>query len=491
MIFTRIRSIVLVCLAIVFSIPTRAEGGSIVTLEKAIQLALEKNFDIQISKNSEEEASADVKASQADYLPTLSLNLRDSFNKQALSSDVFENTEQPTTATENSSIELRQRLDTGGTLTIASTINRRETNSSKTTINPAFNTDLSLRITQPLLAGFGTDVARTQRKLSKIALERSRLDFQATVIRIVRQAEVFYHELSFAKEQHSLREKALELAKNLFEENKKKEETGIATSLDVLQAEVGVANATDRLLKASQTLQDAKDRIVSLIGYEDLDTEFDVESLEFETPAAPNFDETFERALENHPRILIAMKRIQQREVQLRRAKRNRLPDVNLNGTVAHTSLDDTLKSSLDKLPDGDSYNWNLGLSVSLPWGLQQKRSDYLKAELQLDSEATREQRERQLIARDTRIFIREVDTIIASLAIKELSTKLSEEEFNLEKKKFDAGLSTGRRVLEAQQRKEEAKLNELRARTDLLNAYADLRELDGSSLARYGINFE
>ncbi|HCR31080.1 MAG TPA: TolC family protein, partial [Opitutae bacterium] len=89
------------------------------------------------------------------------------------------------------------------------------------------------------------------------------------------------------------------------------------------------------------------------------------------------------------------------------------------------------------------------------------------------------------------RIAVRNVTTAIEGISIRELATKLSIEEFEMEKAKFDAGLSTGRQVLEAQQRMDESRVDELQAKIDLLDAYSDLRELDGTSLDRYGIQFD
>ena len=100
---------------------------------------------------------------------------------------------------------------------------------------------------------------------------------------------------------------------------------------------------------------------------------------------------------------------------------------------------------------------------------------------------------EKQRLIRDSRqrIAVRNVTTAIEGIGIRELATKLSIEEYEMEKAKFDAGLSTGRQVLEAQQRMDESRVDELQAKIDLLDAYSNLRELDGASLERYGIEFE
>ena len=123
---------------------------------------------------------------------------------------------------------------------------------------------------QPLLSGYGPDVAKARRRLARLSLDQANLDFQATVLQVVNTVESSYHLLAFAQEQLNVRQAALDLANALFSENRTKMDTGIATSLDVLQAEVGVANATDRLLRAEKELEDAKDRLITVIGDESL-----------------------------------------------------------------------------------------------------------------------------------------------------------------------------------------------------------------------------
>jgi outer membrane protein TolC len=66
----------------------------------------------------------------------------------------------------------------------------------------------------------------------------------------------------------------------------------------------------------------------------------------------------------------------------------------------------------------------------------------------------------------------------------RELSTK----QYELEKAKFDAGLSTSRRVLEAQNDLETARVNELQSRVSLRTSLAALHRIEGSSLQRYGV---
>lgn len=462
------------------------------TVEKAIQTALKSNFDVRISENTTKRAEQDVKIADSEFEPSFGITTSDSFSTQVRSGDILDGSAQPQSNNQVSRAVVSKDLNTGGNLSFSTRLNRNFSNSTNSTINPRYVASTTLSLRQPLLSGYGPDVAKARRRLARLSLDQANLDFQATVLQVVNQVESSYHSLAFAQEQLNVRQAALELANALLSENRTKMDTGIATSLDVLQAEVGVANATDRLLRAEKAFEDAKDRLITVIGDESLrDSPLIVEAPDVDDPIEPDVEKTFDRVIENAPRYLTLLNQRHQREIELRRAKRNRLPSLNLNGDYALTGLEGSLESAYDDVTEADSYNWQWSLSLDLPWGLNERRANYLKAQIQLDTEDARAIREKQRLMRDTRIAVRNVTTALEGIGIRELATKLSIEEFEMEKAKFDAGLSTGRQVLEAQQRMDESRVDELQAKIDLLNAYSDLRELDGASLDRYGIQFD
>jgi len=205
----------------------------------------------------------------------------------------------------------------------------------------------------------------------------------------------------------------------------------------------------------------------------------------------PSEDELFTTALAHQPRYQTLLNQIDQRHVELKRARRNRLPTLNLNGVYAQTGLRGTSGAALDEVGTGDSYNWALNFTVEAPWGLRDRKANYQKAKLQLDSEEARALREKQIILRDSRSAIRLAKLANESIKIKSLASQLSAEEFEMEKAKFDSGLSTGRRVLEAQQRMDESQVDELQSKLDLLNAYSNIQRIDGSLLPRYQIEVD
>ena len=58
------------------------------------------------------------------------------------------------------------------------------TNSEFSTLNPAYDADVSLTLRQPLLNGFGTDVNRAARNRSLVGVDRADFVLQSRVLDI-------------------------------------------------------------------------------------------------------------------------------------------------------------------------------------------------------------------------------------------------------------------------------------------------------------------
>jgi outer membrane protein TolC len=81
------------------------------------------------------------------------------------------------------------------------------------------------------------------------------------------------------------------------------------------------------------------------------------------------------------------------------------------------------------------------------------------------------------------------VDTGRESVKIASLAAHYARQQYEAETIRFESGLSTSRRVLEAQNDLESARVSELQSRLDLRTAYSALYRIEGSSLGRYGIS--
>jgi outer membrane protein TolC len=197
---------------------------------------------------------------------------------------------------------------------------------------------------------------------------------------------------------------------------------------------------------------------------------------------------SYKLARDNQPDFLATRASIQQLEIDANTAKNSRLPSLDLGGALGFNGTDRTYGTAMTRVKDADGYNWEVDLSLSVPWGLHAGRARYRSAQASLRQQQARLQQVEQNLLVQVRAGVRAVETSRQSVAIFGQATQLAEKQYELELARFKAGLSTSRQVLQTQDDLEAARLNELQARIDLRIAYANLHQLETSSLSRYHI---
>ena len=460
------------------------------TLEECIARALQRNFTLKIQDFSTDIARESLNAAKAAFEPTFTATATRAVSQQSTSTSTLDGapTIGPRSDTTDTRLGVSQPITTGATLGLSTSLDRRATNSTFSTLNPAYNSDVALTVSQPLLKGAGTAVNRAAIERTQLGVSIATLDFESQVLQVVRDTEAAYYNLVFAREQKLVKEHSLELAQQLYDENKNRKAAGVATDLDVLSAEVGVANARNGVLTAEQTVRDNEDQLIALIGQFEFDTPLGDVRLPADVDPAPSFDLSYKLARDHQPDFLATRASIQQLEIDANTAKNSRLPSLDLGGALGFNGTDRTYGTAMTRVKDADGYNWEVDLSLSVPWGLHAGRARYRSAQASLRQQQARLQQVEQNLLVQVRAGVRAVETSRQSVAIFGQATQLAEKQYELELARFKAGLSTSRQVLQTQDDLEAARLNELQARIDLRIAYANLHQLETSSLSRYHI---
>ncbi len=455
------------------------------TLRTAVNRALTANFSVRIDRSNTDSARDDAVIADADFTPVFSVSTDMGLNQSAggfngtipVAGNRFES--------RGSRISVSQKVSTGGTFTVSSNLDRSERNN----LNPAYNADATLALKQPLLKGAGRDASLAAVRRSELGILSADLSFKGTVLTVVRNVETAYSNLVFSRELSSVRAFSLEVARKLAEETRAKRDSGVATDLEVLQSDVGVANAQRDLLLSEQNVRDDEDTLLALIGGI---SDQQVGPVTLPDPANPplvDFARSYKLALDNFPDHANADVAVQRARVNADAARRNRLPNLDLGAAVGLNSQQGEANSAIDALHDGDGYSWQVDLTLTVPWGLTADRARDRQAQAELGRAETRLNQVDQDILVAVRSAIRSVETGRENVRISTLATELSEKQFELEKARFDAGLSIFRRVQEARQDLDTARVNELQAQVDLRVALADLARLEGSTLERYDID--
>jgi outer membrane protein TolC len=456
------------------------------SLEACIALAMKKNFDLQIESYSVEQAREALVIARSDFLTTLSGSTSRYLSRSTYSAQGPNGTTILVPGDSNSTsyrATVTERLpQTNGTLSVSGS-------AARSSLQPVpFSSGVSASISQPLLNGAGSTVARALVERSKLGLSIAQVNYRSRVLLVIRDTENAYYNLVSARETLRIRQLSLELAQRLFEENQARRSTGVATDLVVATAEVGVANARRALLQADQAVRNAEDALLSLINDPHLEARPGPVAFSDFREAAPSFADAYKAARENYPDTLSTQDLIKQLEIDVATAKRNRLPTLNLNASIGYNNLDSSYYDALSNLPDNHGDTRSVSLTYSIPWGMRADRARYRTAVAGLNAEKARlEQLELQLLV-SVRSAVRAVETNHASVEIAAQATQLAAKQYDLQKARFDAGLSTSRLVLQAQDDLETARMNELAAKATLWSALAELHRLEGTSLDRFGV---
>jgi len=482
------RSSPLILTLLLALLPAQPAAAAELTLQECITRALDKNFQLQIQGTVAASAVENLSIFESAYDPSFTLIAGKSANQADQASTTLLGTRSENLSTR---IGVSQKITTGAIVNISSSLNRNATNNTFATLNPAYNADVTLSVKQPLLKNAGSAVNKLGIRRAEIALTVAELNYKGSVLQLVSDTEVAYYNLVFAREQLKVRTLSLELAEKLYEENRTKKDTGVATDLDVLQSEVGVAIARRTVLLAQQQVSDSQDNLLNIIGQFEFDSVLGDVSLPATTKLQPDFQRSYELARASFPSFLAAQSSLEEFEFALAAAKRNRLPSLDLGGAVGYNTRDSSASSAFDRLPDGDGYSWQIDLSLNIPWGMRAEKAEYQTALNALQRQKLRLRQIDQSLTLQVRNAVRSVETNLESVTISTQATSLSEKQYELEKARFDAGLSTSRRVLEAQDDLETARVAELQSRVNLRSAVAELHRLEGTSLALYNIQID
>ena len=454
------------------------------TLEECIARALKRNFTLEIEQFNPQIAKDSIDIARDGYQPVLSATTsraRSNFGAVGV-------TPSSNNTTDNTNVSVTQRLYSGTTVTVGTNLDRSRNDPAVTALNPAYNADVTVSVRQQLLKGLGSDVNRITLDRARLGLDRANLNYKARALDIIQQTENAYYNVVFTREQLDVRNSTLTLANRLFDEAKTRKETGVATDLDVLTAEVGVANARRGVLLAQQAVKDTEEALLALIGQFELEAPVGTVGFKDVADVAPLFASSYQMAKQIQPDYLSALAAVEQSKLDVKLAKDATKPSLSVGGAVGLNGRRGSSGDAFSDALDRQNNSWQLDLSLTYPWGQIGDKARHRQSLATLSQQTLLVRQLEQNIEAQVRAAVRAVDTNIESVKISAQASQLSQRQYELEKAKFEAGLSTSYRVLQTQNDLETARVNELQSRVSLRNSLSALHRIEGSSLQRYGL---
>lgn len=470
------------------------EGEPILSLADAVEEALVNNLALRIDRYEPLIAEDSVVIEKASFDPVLSaeMSLRQSEEDDFLT----------TSDARSYSAVLRKRLAlTNATLSARTNYERGNGSSFDEDFdvvvggNLIATTGLTVGVTQPLLRGFGGKIATADIERARASQRIARLQLRDGTLALVESVELAYWALAEANGLREVTETNRELAERLFDETVEREDLGLLTKLDVIQAEANLAQRVEDIIVAQQGVDESKDRLLRFLGRMDrslaLSAEIGVAELPSIASETPELADVWRDAINSDYASLRQREVVTQREIDqivARNAKRPEL-DLTLSATVAGRSVEDGT-DAFDRLVKNDREAWSVGFSFDYPIGQRAARAGWRNADRRLDQAELELIELKQDLLQEVRSAWRELDTRKKRLIAAEIVLRLQEQTYEQELVKLDEGLSTVRDLLEIQRDLDDAQFSLISARSAAVQAEVSLERLRGSLLERHGMSW-
>ena len=331
-------------------------------------------------------------------------------------------------------------------------------------------------------------VNRSGIKLAELLKKQATASKAAEVLDMLRAAETAYWTAAVAREVLDRQRASLQRAEKLHSDVKARLEAGDASQLDVLESDVALAGAQERLVAAERSAEDRLDEMWFVLG---VPVNQRPEKLTFPAidekalqAAKPNAAASTESALTQSPAAVLLVNEVQRREIELRKARNGLLPQVDLEFNADHVN---NRTSSTGSKSSG--YDAVALIRVSMPLTFRAERADLARAEAEMErSQASREQAEMRLRQRVAELC-RALNSGSESLRVAKLSLSARQKKIEEEVRRHAEGLLSTHDLRIAQEELDGAELHELQARLSLLGNQASLGQLDGNLAGRHGIS--
>ncbi len=399
------------------------------TLEQSIQIALARNLSIQVAEQEVQAAMEAKKEARTGFFPSL----RADYGYRRPS-------EVPFVVIDGNQVDIADRDQ------------YRFTGTAE----------------QPLFTGFATlsnyQLAKLGLDVAEIQLQRTRLDL------ILQVKEAYYLILTAEKirevaEQSVLQlEEGLQVAQDFYE-------VGMSPKIDVLDAEVRLAQARQQLIRATNSVGITKARLNTILR-RPVDEDVAVVDVLSEEPYKRGYESCVEMALGKRPELMEAEKNVASAEKQITLAKSAYYPEVSLAANYYRAGDDPAVDGS--EFEDRENWDVFVGATVTFfEWGKTRYAANQKRARLRQARQALDQvQDDIRLEVKTTYLDLQAAEK---NIGVARKSVESAEENFRISKERYQEQVATATEVLDAQTRLTDAKTSYTRALAEFNVARARL----------------
>lgn len=458
------------------------------TLRQVIRLTLERNLNLHAEQFDTRASQAAVRREYGLYDPRLLVEFATGESRQQINQQAFDDFENRSRFT-LLDLSLAQQLPSGGELTLGFDNQRNEEKESPFPgINPAYESELALQLTQPLMKGFGRSVAEQDILFAINDRQVAIQDLREVAFALLTEVRDAYYELLRLRDNLRFREISVALAQKILNEASARVRAGVLPPVDILEAEFGLKERQRLQLDAEREYHDGLDRLALLMS-SPRPLAIAEESLGRPVIAV---DEELgvQQALDKRPDLQRRIRQLERLDLEQRLARNDLLPGLDLTASYSHKGLGDDYNDDLDDIGRGDYPNWLVGLSLSYPLGNRTARYEHRRTLLRIKGRQAELGQLQEEIRTEIRAAIRLLEVNNKKIEVATSGQVFAEEKLRILLKRQEVGLATIRDVLEGEEDLAQARTDQVAALADYNKAITRYLQVSGQLLEADGVRF-
>ena len=483
-------------------------------VDEAVALSLQYNLRVEVERFSPMIAAADQEGAWGAYDPVIAADF------------MYDVQKAPNTFTLNDRASSVNRVRGGGvgvdqllpyigaTLGIRFDGSASTTNSTLQSLSPQFDTSVFLTATVPLARDLIWNESWTRVKVRASQYLAARESFRTSVMDTTQSTVDAYWELVAASEQVRVARKSLETALALLEQSKTQYEVGVVSRVDLVEAEAGVAEREFDLITATNRARNVQDRLIDLALGTELKSTTDLRIVPTEDPETyqlrtVDVARAVEVAFQQRPELQVADREIEQGKLDLRFAKNQRLPELDVGVRYGFVGIsgeanDDCCsfgppptdfgnfdQSTDDFFRDDGADNVRVTGTFSIPFPNTTARKRVTRSKIELRRSKTRRARVEQDIILGVREAARTLKASEQGIEAAERRRLAAEEQLRAERIRLEHGESTPFEVLQRQSDLVDAESQKIGALRAYRAAETALERAQGTILDFYKVRIE
>ena len=431
-------------LVLLFAITPLFSQGRTLTLEESINLTIENNHSITISKSKVAEADAKVNEVGSYMLPKISV---------------------------------------GATYARLSDVPAFEVNipamPAPIKIQDAILNNYSLKASfqQPLFTGFRLSSLKNAAQLQKSATEQN---YKAELNNSALEASAAFWNVYRAEKILYLTKEMVKRAKSHLNDTKKYFDNGLVTKSDYLKVEVMLSNSKVAELEAQNALKLATAQLNKTIGLPLIDnTKISTKDLLNKT-VNENFSDVLEEGLKNRNELKAFSYRLNATEENVTAANSGWYPNVSLFGNFYYSNPNQRIMPLEDKFYDtwdvGVALNWNIW-----DWGETSSKAVQAK-ELKLQTETSLEMLKENIQLEIYNAFLN-IEKESEKVALNDLSCQQAKENLRIVEEQYSVQMASSSDLIDAETTLRDAEVKLISAKIDQEIARLKLNKAVGRKL--------